>query len=133
MNKSAILIKSLEHGQKVKKWLESIGVDCSEASLDNTGAVYCIDNNKCFWSYNNHYNKFPEIFLPAEETLVSKLRNVLTPCYSMPRVVDAYLIAKPTPELRQMLIDLIIQAKKNESIIHELLTKLADLEDKQSK
>lgn len=74
-----------------------------------------------------------EFMNSTEETLVSKLRNVLTPCYSMPRIVDAYLIAKPTPELRQMLIDLIIQAKKNESIIHELLTKLAEVEDKQSK
>ena len=127
MNQSAIKIKSLEHGKKVKEWLESLGVDCSQARLDNVGAVYCIDNNKCFWSYNNIYNKFTEIFLPSEETLVSKLRNLLTPQYSLAQVIKIYLTERPNDkELEQIILDLTQTSIENQSFIHQLLTQLTD-------
>lgn len=69
--------------------------------------------------------------MSTQETIVSKLRNQLTPMYSLPQVV-INLKERPNDEILKSLIhDIATQAIKNQQVIKELLTQLEVIESKQ--
>lgn len=70
--------------------------------------------------------------LSSKETIVSKLRNILTPQYSLAQVVKVYLTERPNDkELQRIILDLTIKSIENQTLVHDLLTQLADIESKQ--
>jgi len=67
----------------------------------------------------------------SQETVVSKLRNILTPHTTLPQVVRMFLTEhSDNPELKQIILELCQQASNNHSDIHDLLTQLAEIENK---
>jgi hypothetical protein len=67
----------------------------------------------------------------AQETVVSKLRNILTPHYSLPQmIVYNEETAKSITEMGQIILETAQQALKNSEEIHLLLTKLEEIESK---
>lgn len=66
-----------------------------------------------------------------EETVVSKLRNQLTPMYGLPQIIIAANDRPNDLELQRIITESALQAIENQKNIQELLTQLEVIESKQ--
>jgi len=66
------------------------------------------------------------------ETVVSKLRNQLTPMYGLPQIIISSQHCERDEALIKIINDTALQAIENQKIIQELLTQLEVIESKQS-